>query len=493
MKRHSPRYCHALIAFFSLASWAAAAPTLDVHEVEQNPARYVGSELRLSGRFSTSNAGHLRLKGSGIDFHLSPDVRLPINPHFLEVIGKLGPHGAKWQFQVRSLSKTPSEYDRLVEERKLITSVNYPALFRLSERAGHLAKWYSDAPLERLADEMWRQALRWQEDELVALEQFEELHQLVQRARKYGIEESELRRIEHRALTLKAGRLLPGDISARLALAEQVRKLLPGSAAPYTLVPEKLTAYQKSPLDHYLNAPAATRAQYELALYVGLMHDALGLKSQQPGADFAQLASVAAKQIPEDEALARQLRQLNLERRAQSIERLSRGDALILLDNFRALGQSERASALTAIWLDRRRAALEDREVEDRNRLANDYFHLLDDRETAERLYRESLAIAPSPDATAGMQSLGYLNFNGSWSKPDQHPPVDPTQVGGVMPGDTEKSVLDRLQKPDHISRTVGSNWMLEQWRYEGPPRLWIYLERQTATGYATVTRVIAP
>ena len=64
---------------------------------------------------------------------------------------------------------------------------------------------------------------------------------------------------------------------------------------------------------------------------------------------------------------------------------------------------------------------------------------------------------------------------------------------GAIEIGDREQDVIRRFRRPDRISRTVSLDSISEQWIYQGPPALYIFLERKTKGGEAVVTGIHAP
>ena len=64
---------------------------------------------------------------------------------------------------------------------------------------------------------------------------------------------------------------------------------------------------------------------------------------------------------------------------------------------------------------------------------------------------------------------------------------------GAIEIGDREEDVIQRFRRPDRISRTVSQDRISEQWIYQGPPPLYIFLERKPKAGEAVVTGIHAP
>lgn len=467
----------------------------DVHQIQEEPEKHLGKPLRLTGRFESFGAGKLRLAGSQIDFHLAPEIKLHTNPQHLELHGRLTRQSGRLSFAVDRLEKLPPENERFAARRKRIRPQDYPELYDLSRWARARGQWYDDAELKKLAADAYREAFAWEEDELSRQGDVEGLLALADRGERLRIDPGEAARIRRRALVIAESKLAAGDPEARLRLSEQALRLLPGSREPAAIDAETAKAYEQSPDEAYAQASAAGRRSLDRLFYRKLVARALRDQAEAASVSYAELAAQARRLLPEDEALARGFERLDLERQARRVDSLSRPELVALRERFRVLGAEERAAELTGQWLEGRRAKLATNEVEDRVALAEDYARLLGNPAAAADLYREALAIARSPEAEAGLLRLGYVKRGETWQSREQMQAAREKQndESVLKPGDSEQRVIDRFRKPDAVSRVAGGGWISEQWRYAGPPRLWVYLKRSPATGQAVVTRVVAP
>jgi hypothetical protein len=470
-----------------------ANEALEVHELELEPAKYVGRVMTVDGRFASAGAGRMRLVGSMIEFRLGPEIHLYANPEHVSVSGRLEGRPGRLVFHVERLQKIPSEAKRFAERRERISQTNFPALYELSEWAGQRAEWYGDEQLSRLSTDAWRAAFQAEADQLVRRRQAEALFALVDRGQTRSLDPAELDRLRYMALVIKASQLDRADDEGRLALARDVQSFLPGATAAVPATQANSATDPPALEAEYANADNATRQKLHRALYCRLVAEALRLRAERPQADLADLAREAGKLTPENRDLVRDLRRLELEERAARLAALSRGEVLRLRGEFEAIDLAERGREIAAGWLRGRRAKLEPSDVEDRLALAKDYRQILGDAATAEALYREALAISPSAEAEQGLLELGLVKANGEWHRASTSPTPRNLDDGGVVAGQSEQLVFARLGSPDAVSRLIGGGWMLEQWSYQGPPQLWVYLRRSTATGQATVVRIVAP
>lgn len=486
-------YGVAVVALTTFVVAGEPLDELDVHQLELSPARYLDRELRVVGRFASAGAGKMRLMGSKIEFRLGPEIHLFANPQHVELVGRLEDLGGKLVFNTQRLTKIPSESQRFEDRKKMLTQVNYPALYQLSDWALQRAQWYNDSHLEQQAQDAWVQAFRWEEDDIARRGLADELLALADRGQQHEIAPSELARMRYRALLLKVQKLQPGDSAQRISLAENVSELLPGGDRPPRSPTQDSEQDQSKWWIQYIQSDESEREAMHRALYRSLVRDALLIESNRIESDLASLVRQAQEMVPEDTRLIRELERLELERRAQALATLSRRDALTLFSQFERLDFHDRAKELKSSWLAGRRLALDRAEIEDRVALARDYWQLLHEAETAEALLRESLSIGPSPDAEAALSELGFVKIGQNWRRPMDSQPLTPVADGDVVVGSSEQLVIQRLGAPDAVARTVGAGWMLELWRYEGPPQLFVYLRRIAATGKAAVVKIVAP
>lgn len=486
-----PRVALSLLLVCCAAQVASAIePDLpDVHEVEAQPDRYLNRPLSLVGRFASAGAGRVHLVGSKMEFVLGPEARVHSNPRHVELSGKLSRAGGKLRFTVDRLNKTRPESEVFAERRERIGKVNFPAMYALADWARRRAEWYQDSQLADLSKAAWLQAFHGEEEDLARRGQADALLALAQRGAENDVAPNDLERMRFRALLLKRASVPADDSDARLKLADEVQSLLGAQPADPVELPAELS--DERLLAEYSKADAPRRQAWNRDFYADLVERALKAKSTTAESDLPALVEIAEERTPERGELIHELKRLELERRAKTADRLSRGEILSLRTAFQDLQLPERGDEVVRRWLAGRRSRLDRLDVEDRIALARDYLNLVADRAAAEELFRESLAIAPSPDAERGLSELGFVNLGGQWRRPAELREREPPAA--LEPGAAEQAVLATLGPPDSVSKTGGAGWIVEQWRYSGPPALWIYLRRSTATGQARVARVVAP
>jgi hypothetical protein len=216
-------------------------------------------------------------------------------------------------------------------------------------------------------------------------------------------------------------------------------------------------------------------------------------------ADFAELARRAAKLVPDRAELVRTFKLRDLEVQSADPSRLTRGKLVLIEQQFRELDAEQAADKLVADWLASERARLGANDAEGRLRLADDFLELAAAPQTAAELYIEAERIVPQlKEAETALGQLGYVKVAGVWQLKTAIP-VEVLQEqrrqrsGAIEVGDSEQDVIQRFRRPDRISRTVSLDRISEQWIYQGPPALYIFLERKPKGGDAVVTGIHAP
>jgi len=496
LKKAPLRLCAFALEFLLLVG---AARAIDVHEFEQNLANQVGQHVELEGRFRSAGAGKLYLVGSSIEFQLgkfAAQVRRSMQS--ISVEGQLISGLPKPVFRVESFRALPADVERFAQMRDRITPGNERSLFTLAAWGRRQAHWYRDSKLEMLSAEAYRQAFDWAVQRAVQLHDSEKLILYACLGEAVGLSPSHAAALRHDAALDLSARARSQDAQAHRAAASQVRKLLPGTETP-------LAADRVDWADQYLAdprtvfaalAPSERRAAAR-ALWANLTAEAIQLQAaNKAGTALDELVQHAEVEIPDRPRTIRQLRLQAAQGRIPGAALLSRAEVLRLRDDLAELEEVAASRAVVERWLQTQRQRLQPNDAEGRLLLANEYRQLLGDPQTAANLLIEALRIAPDlAEASSTLTELGYTQRGGAWLPPS----TTPTKAAGepatdstaeLAAGATEATVIARLRRPDRIARVATQNSMNEQWIYEGPPRLNIYLRRSTATGQAYVTRI---
>lgn len=494
------RWVWRIVAGFWAASMCVALPAfgqpLEVHELMEDLQPWIGKSVTVQGRLQSAGAGRLKLVGVPIDFRYS-EARIPIRPGtvHLEITGKFERGGQQPVMRVESLEPIPSEAQQFAARRGRIAAENFEALYELSRWARARAKWYADAELRGLASQSYREAFSRQEEKLVHDRDIEGLLHLAEHGEQLGLEAPEALRIRYRAMALKAAALNGRDPRAWRALADEARSLLPGADAPNPAPQEPLRSIDPGALmAEYAAAEVEDRPALHRALWGALVARALALRAEAGDANLLELSRDARRELPEYPDLALSLERDGWLRVASRAEQLSREELIAAREALARLEMAEQSASMIEHWLRHRRERLAADEAEERVQLAQEYLELTDDRAAAATLYREALAIAGDfAAAAAGLRRLGYEQVGGVWRSADDLPP--PSEAGAVAlrTGAGEVEVIRLLRRPDRIARTVSRRWITEQWTFDGPQPLVVYLRRDMAGGQGVVTRVTAP
>ena len=476
----------------------ARAQTYEIHEIDEQPELYRGRTIRIQGRFRSAGVGKMYLVDSPVEFNLGNHARSARSgTTHVEVRGQLQQVAGRWVFEVQYLRRIEDEARQFAERRSQIVEGNIRGMDQLAQWARQRANWYHDAQLAKLAADAQWQALMWKAAELAATGNAEQLYSLAARVEYMLAAPSQVEQLRHQAAWLQYERLRRDDRSGREKLARLVCQLLPGSDRPVPEVEELWNQYQLDPLQTHAHANAHGRAQLHRAFYTRLVREALWLAASEADTDLTELATKAEQQISECHHTVTELHRLALEQRASAIDRLSRSEILAIREGFRRWGLAARGQQVVLQWLDRQRLRLSDDEIEQRLALAADYRLLIEQRDLAAELLIEAWKLSPGlAEVRKELLALGYEWRSGIW----QLAPVAGDVPSAVEPsadmddwlaeGASEAELLRRLRRPDRIARIATRGEIVERWIYEGPPRLIIYLSRNTASGLARVVRL---
>ncbi len=483
----------------SASGWGSE--TLEVHEVEAEHARYLNKTLRLTGRFESATGQTLRLVDSQIIFRLGKQAT-PVRSGMenVELSGLLRRDGERLTLVVEYLEPVPNEVKQFELRRNKVTVGDFGALYALSQWARQRGAWYADPALKQLAAAAYRESFAWEEEATARRRDVPRLLELAEEGRSRGLADRDVWRLRHRAIQIERTRLSPADAAAHAALAEKARSLLPGTEATHPVEsPESLAGYRREPIVAYASASDELRRVFHRALWVDLVSRSIDLQSQLPDADLASLVRQCAELVPEQVALWRTLKLRVAKDRAARVEQLSRAEIVSLRDELIQLEAQDDARDLLAAWLATRRQKLDASDAEGAMQAARDYRELAGDAEQAADLYQQALRAAPRlADAEAALRELGYEKRGDLWRAAptaDARAARGENQLrrGSIEVGASEQDVLRQLRRPDRVARMLTSSGTLEQWIYEGPPVVYVYLRRNLAGGVAHVAAVRAP
>lgn len=473
-----------------------AAEVLEVHELSARLADYGRGRLTIVGRFRSAAAGTIRLVDSALVCRLAPTARLPrpAPPH-LELSGHFEPEGSEWVFLVEHAGRAPSEAQEFAARRGRIAADNPGSLYALATWARRRANWYRDAELEGLGVAAAREGLDAQIRPAHVRRDAARLLWLAQWAEWGGWEPEAIQSLRHEALALALARSEPPTPVAWRREARRVRRWLPGTDGAWP--PEQAfdqASYLADPLTAYGQLPRELRPRAHRLLWSECVEREILAEAAQPRADLLELAARAERDLPDRPELPRDLRLREARGWAARPQELTRGRLLEIAARLTEAGQAAEAEAAIQDWLAAERRRLTARDALGRMRLAEDYRALAHDDATAGRLALEAWDLSPELARAAKLLAeLGYQRLGSRWQRPEQLTPSQLQAVrsgraaSAVTVGASEQTVVERLRRPDRVARTVTGRQITEQWIYEGPPRLDLYLRRPPGGGSATV------
>lgn len=495
LKHRVVRCGFALFVVFA-TSCCAAAETYEVHEVESRGEEFINKPLTIVGRFRSSLGDTLRLVDSNLDFRTRDDVRrvrqrgtpVLLNGRFVRFRGGV-------VFAVEHLEETGTEAEEFMRQRERLREGDIDRLADLERWAANRAVWYGDGELHELA----RAARHDRFDLRVAaarrMDDAEALVALAKDAVDVPRPNEETQALLHEAMWLRVENA--NGREALWPLAGSVRDRLSGTFQPLSGDVAWEDEYLAAPVNAFAVADSTRREEMARLLWSVVVERALSADRDAGSTGLARLEQRARELIPDRMGFVVELQRARISADSQQLENVSRGKLIALAAELEGLGDDDAARMLVRDWLAAKRGRLRDDDAEAFVSLAQDYAQLAEDSATAATLLQSALEVIPGmPSAIRSLDELGYVRINGEWFAADSREAEaarEQMRNQSIDVGSPEEDVVRLLRSPDRISRTVTSAVILEQWIYDGPPRLLLFLERNTATGLARVVRRVTP
>lgn len=482
-------------ALSSLASLGCAAP-LEVHELEAAPQRYLNQDLDVVGRFRTATAGEMALVDSQIVFRVPPrSAALRNGAQNVEVRGRLTREGDRWVFTAAEVARAPAERVEFERRRRLITPGATTALWELSRWVRQRAEWYDDDELRRLADGALNDAVSEQRARLVRSRSSDELMALAAEAAAEGLPAERIDELRHEALAMQLDSAKSAKAAAALAAA--IVTTFPGAAQPGDgNWPAPLAEYRADFAAVFAKQPAAGRAALVRLLATEAIAAELEALATSTPEKLPDWVARAQRELPDRPEVLARLQLATARRDAREPGRLSRGRLVEVAAELRRLGEPTEADALLRRGLHAARTRLDAEDADGRVDLADAYLELLHDRAAAAELYLEAWRLAPRmPELPEKLSALGYTLQGNVWRSDKPEAPVAPAldRVNPLQNGASADQVVKTLGRPSRVSRSITGSGVTEQWIYEGPPRLDVYLRRPVGSRTATVMGIRSP
>lgn len=500
-----------LVTLLALGVLAQASdlPVTPVADLGRKP-ELVQRELVVEGRkpnFSADRSlrwSSFTVEGSKVEFRLPPALSLTRRPSEagIRVRGVLQPVGAGFVFNVTHPPELlSSDLERLEKGVAALPPTDFRHRQDWADWAERRAAEYKDEPLQTRARQLASEALRL-EAAHPSMSAPGPLLDLVEQARARKAAEPEPTALAHEALRSLLSRVR--DPEEAEALATRAAKLLPPHAGQPQDVDlgDWLAASDRDPADAYRRADPAVRPGLDRRLLADLIQRSLELKASSAPDRALGLAARAEKELPDRPRVASTLRLQALESTDVKSLRLSEVQERAKL--YEQLNEPRRARELLGAWLDeQRRSRLSPNDADGRVDLAAQYETLIQDHVTAEALLREAWRLDPGAESTTeAFRRRGYRHVNGEWVAPtgSTHPAGESSTAtaapkssrSGADPyrGLNRAQVLEKLGKPDTISRVATQGQLREQWIYrqQGKSTIYLNLVQRNGTTTATVT-----
>ena len=487
-----PRFAHSAVALAAalLALPATAAETLFIGEFEalgRDWVTQVDRALTVEGRLSTFGGGRMRFAGSSLSVELPKSTRRPSTTDRVRVSGLLKSQRGQPVLEAFRFEALPDTETWVIEQEAAVEENAAEGWFAAADAVRTRGRYYDDPSLLEAAAEMDAKGLT-----SLGLEAGSDPDKLLAAAAR--AEERELPRVEWQPLLHQSAvrrweqveppledatpETLPAAREAALALAEQIRRDLPGATKPS---PEPLTEadleeaarYRRLPDRTYREADPEERPRLHRFLLAQLL---ITLAEAELAVDEDrgdELAARLERDLPERPDVADRFRERGLDVLLENLPSLSEAEVLAVGKRLRERrGEEAERTALVA-WLASRRESARLDGAGALFRLADDTERLTGDVETAAELAQEALAADPRYAAAVDwLGDRGYEQVAGRWRKKADKVPKPRARPGAVARlevGLTAEEVTELLRfEPDAKVRMATFGRITEYWTYEG-------------------------
>lgn len=489
-------------------SMAQAETTLSVEEFIGLRSKWpslAGTTHQIEGRYSFFSTSQLRMENCDLEFVLARAFQKPAgSSKTILIAGRLEKRdedgrAAKLVFVVSDLQVQPSDSDHFRNLRAKVSSNKPDEWYKLADWGAARAKFYRDEDLKREAMLAFKSGVQ-AERRALNPETAVALRKLADKLATWNADPDLQLQYRHQALWLEfnaSRRENKGNDGEVLTL---IAKQLEGATTPLTEADQELRdRYLAQPEIVFNEADAETRPKCARAFYALVMHTRISRDASPDGKNGYAIATRIEKELPEYASEIPVYQQKERDYHVSRVGTMTRKELNELITRFEPLAIPEFATDLKKRWLLAREENLEPGNVTGLVELGDEYLQLVNDQESAIRIYKKAYAKSPTTQLISDkLTELELVLHKGDWiPKGDiPPPPADPLAAairdGEVKEGMNAEQVRSALGiEPTRRTRVVTSGNVQEWWLYEDHG-LSIQFTRRRRAESAMVTKVMA-
>ena len=499
------RGLYALILWWglSLASVVCAEATLTLEEFNSLKPKWPtldGTTLQIEGRYSIFSPSQLRMEKCTLNFVFARDFPSPAGDSKTILIkGRLEKRETKLVFVISDLQPQPSDVDRFRSLKGKVSTNKPEEWYHLADWGSQRAKYYRDDDLKVEAVAAFRQGVLAEQRSLNPLTAAD-LRRLAQKLSTWSADPALQLEFQHEAFRLEYNAILKDNRGGDGELLTELKKQLLGTDVPLTPEDEPLRAtYLASPLVAFKEGDAAARKKYARAFYVEVLKYRILKDASADGKNGFDIADRIESQLPEYRSLAPMYREKQLAYHLARVGALTRKEMNELIAQLEKRNVPDDLLQLKQRWITEKEKQVDPTSPSALVDVADDYMLILNDRESAIRLYARAYTISPGTQAISDwLTEQGLQRHNGQWLAKGEVPPeVDnplaaAVRAGTVQPGMTAEQVKSALGvEPTRRTRVATSGHVQEWWLFEDHG-LSVQFTRRRRPEPALVTKVMS-
>lgn len=488
---------HALFIAFVMSTSATAyaqstaQPLEKFLELKSKWKDLVGTSYRLEGRYSLLGKNLLKFKNCSLSFRSTKDFpALSGRSRTIEVFGRLAKSNGQIYFAVSRLKELPSDSATLKIMQAKLKDPAPQDWYQLAEWARKRATFYKDDQLTKQADATYLIGIQIERN-AIKKDSFANLFALSEKVKSFALPDRLRMQYVHEAFCVDW--LTARQTANAKALADlktRVLQHLPNSTQPFK-GPNKADAkkYVDGPILYYHDANDMVRLELHRILYVEIVKQLILSKVSANGSNGTMIAGQLDEQIPELHELAETYRDKELDYRLSRVATATRDEMFQLVANFRKRKRPGKANETVLTWLESFETSKRKEGTGGLIEISNEYLNLASknyleeeySRDHSRRVLQDADRMDPnSVDVAKGMKRLGYIKYNGRWTKESEVPAgaIDKAAIAMAKGGNIVGMTLEQARAsgllpgaPDRIIRIVSADKIFIIWVYINPDK----------------------
>jgi len=499
------RVLYALILWWglSLTSLVRAETTLSLEEFNSLKPKWPtldGTTLQIEGRYSIFSPSQLRMEKCTLDFVFARDFPNPAgNSKTILIKGRLEKRETKLVFVISDLQPQPSDVDRFRSLKGKVSSNKPEEWYKLADWGSNRAKYYRDDALRGEAIAAFRQGVLAEQRSLNPVTAVD-LRRLSQKLSTWNADPALQLEFKHEAFRLEYNAILKDNRGGDGELLTELKKQLLGTDVQLTPEDEPLRGkYLASPLVAFKDGDEETRKKFARVFYVEVLKYRILKDASPDGKNGFDIADRIESQLPEYRSLAPTYREKQFAYHLDRVGAMTRKEMSELVSRLEKLNVPDYLLQLKQRWLAEREKQVDPTSVAALVDVGDDCMLILNDRESAIRMYQKAYLISPGTQAISDwLMEQGLQRHGGQWLAKGEVPPEvdDPlaaaVRAGIVQQGMTAEQVKSALGvEPTRRTRIATSGHVQEWWLFEDHG-LSVQFTRRRRPEAALVTKVMS-